>query len=158
MTRGRGITIHRTDCINVITLPEAERSRLIEAEWDSSTEDSHAYPVGISVYGDNRTGLLVDISRIFLERKIDLKAMNVRTSHQGTATIDMTFEVSSQQELRDLMEKVRQVQSVIDVQRARGEGREERNARDSYSEHGDRYGRHQCVFCPEYGDKRNADH
>ncbi len=120
VTRGRGITIHRTDCINVITLPEAERSRLIEAEWDSSTEDSHAYPVGISVYGDNRTGLLVDISRIFLERKIDLKAMNVRTSHQGTATIDMTFEVSSQQELRDLMEKVRQVQSVIDVQRARG--------------------------------------
>ncbi len=120
VTRGRGITIHRTDCINVITLPESERNRLIEAEWDNSMQDGHAYPVGVSVYADNRTGLLVDISRIFLERKIDLKAMNVRTSHQGTASIDMTFEVSSQQELRDLMEKVRQVQSVIDVQRARG--------------------------------------
>ena len=120
VTRGRGITIHRTDCINVITLPEAERSRLIEAEWDSRLEDEQAYTVGINVYAENRTGLLVDISRIFSERKIDLKAMNVRTSRQGTASIDMTFEVTSQQELRDLMEKVRQVQSVIDVQRAKG--------------------------------------
>ena len=101
-------------------MPEAERSRLIEAEWDSRLEDEQAYTVGINVYAENRTGLLVDISRIFSERKIDLKAMNVRTSRQGTASIDMTFEVTSQQGLRDLMEKVRQVQSVIDVQRAKG--------------------------------------
>ena len=120
VTRGRGITIHRTDCINIITLPAEERNRLIEAEWDTHTEDGNAYTVGINVYASNRTGLLVDISKIFSERKIDLKAMNVRTSRQGTATIDMSFEVSSQQELRDLMEKVRQVNSVIDVQRAKG--------------------------------------
>ena len=120
VTRGRGITIHRTDCINIITLPAEERNRLIEAEWDTRTEDGNAYTVGINVYANNRTGLLVDISKIFSERKIDLKSMNVRTSRQGTATIDMSFEVSSQQGLRDLMEKVRQVNSVIDVQRAKG--------------------------------------
>ncbi|MEE1114394.1 MAG: bifunctional (p)ppGpp synthetase/guanosine-3',5'-bis(diphosphate) 3'-pyrophosphohydrolase [Eubacterium sp.] len=120
VTRGRGITIHRTDCINIMNLPENERTRLIEAEWAPEQETDSAYSTSIAVYANNRTGLLVDISRIFTERKIDLSAMNVRISRQGTATIDMTFDVHSKQELRELIEKVRNVESVLDVERARG--------------------------------------
>ena len=93
VTRGRGITIHRTDCVNIMNLPSTERERLIEAEWQPEQAGGQLYTVEINVYANNRTGLLVDISKIFTERKIDLSAMNVRTSKQGTATIDMTFDV-----------------------------------------------------------------
>ncbi len=120
VTRGRGITIHRTDCVNIMNLPESERARLIEAEWQPEPDGGQRYTVEINVYANNRTGLLVDISRIFTERKIDLSAMNVRTSKQGTATIDMTFDVNSKEELNALVEKVRQVESVIDIERSRG--------------------------------------
>ena len=120
VTRGRGITIHRTDCVNIINLPFSERERLIEAEWQPEPAGGQRYTVEINVYANNRTGLLVDISRIFTERRIDLSAMNVRTSKQGTATIDMTFDVNSKEELNSLVEKVRQVESVIDIERSKG--------------------------------------
>ena len=120
VTRGRGITIHRTDCVNIMNLPESERERLIEAEWEAGESDGQLYTVEINIYANNRTGLLVDISRIFTERKIDLTAMNVRTSKQGTATIDMAFDVNSKEELNTLIEKIRQVESVLDIERSRG--------------------------------------
>ena len=122
VTRGRGITIHRTDCINVLNLPEIERSRLIDAEWQGVEEDNSAatYSTEISIFANNRIGMFVDISKIFTERKIDLAAMNVRTSKQGTASIDVTFDVHNNEELNSIIEKVRQVESVIDIKRSRG--------------------------------------
>ncbi|HIT13508.1 MAG TPA: bifunctional (p)ppGpp synthetase/guanosine-3',5'-bis(diphosphate) 3'-pyrophosphohydrolase [Candidatus Scatomonas merdigallinarum] len=120
VTRGRGITIHRTDCVNIMNLPESERQRLIEAEWEAGEADHQLYTVEINIYANNRTGLLVDISKIFTERKIDVTAMNVRTSKQGTATIDMAFDVNSKSELNALIEKIRQVESVLDIERSRG--------------------------------------
>ncbi len=120
VTRGRGITIHRTDCVNIINLPSSERERLIDAEWQTTSSGGQRYTVEINIYANNRTGLLVDISKLFTERKIDLSAMNVRTSKQGTATIDMTFDVNSKEELNSLVEKIRQVESVIDIERSKG--------------------------------------
>lgn len=120
ITRGRGVTIHRTDCINVLNLPEHERERLIDAEWAIDAKNDKKYVVEINVYANNRTGLLVDISKIFTDKKIDLLAMNVRTSKQGTATFDISFEVNNTEELNALVEKVQQVPSVIDIERAKG--------------------------------------
>lgn len=120
VTRGRGITIHRTDCINVINLPEKERARLIDAEWQPESIQGQTYTVEINVYAHNRTGLLVDLSKLFTERRIDIAAINVRTSRQGTATVTMTFDVRSKEELNSLIEKIRQVESVIDIERSRG--------------------------------------
>ena len=120
VTRGRGVTIHRTDCVNVMNLSEAERVRLIDAEWQGSNLTSGLYTAEINVYANNRTGLLVDISRIFTERKIDLTTINSRTSKQGRATISMTFDVHSTEELNSIVEKIRQVESVLDIERTTG--------------------------------------
>ena len=122
ITRGRGISIHRTDCVNVINMSDADRARLIDAEWQTPKDTKHAgtYTAEINIYAHNRTGLLIDISRIFLERNIDIGMMNVRTSKQGTATLEMKFEVHSTEELRSLIEKLRSVQSVIDIERKTG--------------------------------------
>ncbi len=120
VTRGRGVTIHRTDCVNIMSLPETERERLIEAEWAPESEGTQAYTVEISIYANNRTGLLVDVSRLFSDHKIDLSAINVRTNKQGYATIDMTFDINSRSELTDLMNRIRQIDSVLEVDRAKG--------------------------------------
>ena len=121
VTRGRGITIHRTDCVNVLNMPEIDRKRLIEAEWQMPDKaDPEKYEAEIQVYANNRTGLLVDISKIFTERKIDLRSINSRTNKQERATISMSFNVCSKQELNSLIEKIRQVESVLDVERTTG--------------------------------------
>ena len=113
VTRGRGITIHRTDCVNVLNMSEIDRTRLIEAEWQQpDVKAVEKYTAGIQVYANNRTGLLVDLSKIFTERKIDLRSINSRTNKQEKATISMSFEISSKEELRSLIEKIRQVESV----------------------------------------------
>jgi len=121
VTRGRGITIHRTDCINIMNLPESERERLIEAEWAPDSASDERYPVGISVYANNRVGLLVDLSKILTSLGIIISAPIVRRSRKDdTATVDMTFSVRSKSELLELAAKVKQVPSVIDVERAKG--------------------------------------
>ncbi len=119
VTRGRGVSIHRTDCINVINLPEIDRARLLEAEWQDFSE-SEQYQAGIKIFANNRTGILADISKIFTERQIDVKAVNSRTSKQGTATISMEFEIHGKEELGHLIDKLRNVESVIEIERTSG--------------------------------------
>ena len=119
VTRGRGVSIHRVDCVNIVNLPENERERLIDADWQEEETDGH-YITEIRIYATNRTGLLVDISKIFTERKIDLTSINSRISRQGLATLVLEFAVSGREELASLIEKLRQVESVIDIDRTTG--------------------------------------
>ena len=119
VTRGRGISIHRTDCVNVVTMSEMDRSRLIEAEWQQPDKKAaEKYLAEISVYSNNRTGLLVDLSRVFTEKGIDLTSLNSRVSKQGTASLSVTFEISGTEELNKIIEKLRQIDSIIDIERA----------------------------------------
>ena len=120
VTRGRGVTIHRTDCVNMLHLAESERERLIDAEWQSGLKApaGEKYTTEIKIYGNNRTGLLVDISRTLTERNIDVTAMNVRTSKQGTATITISFDISSVEELNRIIDRLRQIESVLDIERS----------------------------------------
>lgn len=118
VTRGRGISIHRTDCINMINLPVEERNRLIEAEWNpEAKKNQDFYPVEIVIYSFNRSGVLFDISRIFTENDIDVKSMNVRTSKQDKATFVIGFETKGVDQLNKLVKKLRGVESVIDIER-----------------------------------------
>ena len=122
VTRGRGVSIHRTDCINIINLSDMDRARLIDAEWQQgASEGSNGlYLAEIKIFGNNRTGLLVDITKIFTERGIDINAINSKTSKQGVATISVSFNTKGKMELQSLVDKIRQVESVIDIERTTG--------------------------------------
>ena len=122
VTRGRGVSIHRTDCINMINLSELEKARLIEAEWSSDSADGEAgtYLAEINIYGNNRTGLLVDLTRSFTERGIDINSIHSKTSKQGIVTISISFETKGKEQVNGLIEKLRQVESVIDIERTTG--------------------------------------
>ncbi|HEX3022581.1 MAG TPA: bifunctional (p)ppGpp synthetase/guanosine-3',5'-bis(diphosphate) 3'-pyrophosphohydrolase, partial [Lachnospiraceae bacterium] len=122
VTRGRGVSIHRTDCINVINLPEEDRVRLIDAEWSSSTEKglNEFYTAEIKIYANNRSGVLLEVSRIFTENKIDVTSMTVRTNKQGTATINVAFEIHGVDQLNVIVGKIRNIESVLDIERSTG--------------------------------------
>ncbi len=122
VTRGRGMTIHRTDCVNIIHLTEAERARLIDVEWESNVAEKAEgqYLAEIKMYANDRQGLLMEMSRIFTEADVDVKSMNVRTSKQGTATIETGFIVHGRDELAKVVEKLRQLEDVIDIERTTG--------------------------------------
>ncbi len=120
VTRGRGVTIHRTDCVNVINFPENERERLIEAEWEQVDSSADKYSTEINIFAANRTGLIVDISRIFTEANIDVKFMNSRVNKKGIATINLGFDIHGKDELNRLVEKLRNIEGVTDIARTAG--------------------------------------
>ena len=122
VTRGRGVSIHRTDCVNIINLPADERARLIDAEWQQpeNQNSQERYSTEIQIYANNRIGMFVDISKVFTERQIDITSMNVRTSKQGKATIIMTFDTHGIEELNRLIDKLRQIEGVLDIERTAG--------------------------------------
>ena len=122
VTRGRGVSIHRTDCINMINLSEMERERLIDAEWqqDADALNKGLYRAEVKIFGNNRTGLLVDITRVFTEREIDIQSIHSKTSKQGVATIEISFSTRGRAELNSLIDKLRQIESVIDIERTTG--------------------------------------
>ncbi|MDD6350958.1 MAG: ACT domain-containing protein, partial [Lachnospiraceae bacterium] len=123
ITRGRGITIHRTDCVNIMNIPEIEKTRLIDCEWEEAVLDNktdETFDVTLRVFANNRTGLLVDLSKIFTEQNIDIQYINTRISKSGIATIELKFAIKTRQELSQMIARIRQVDSVIDIQRTRG--------------------------------------
>nr|WP_330410672.1 bifunctional (p)ppGpp synthetase/guanosine-3',5'-bis(diphosphate) 3'-pyrophosphohydrolase [Lachnotalea glycerini] len=122
ITRGRGVSIHRTDCVNIINLTDTERVRLIDAEWQQSDNSvgNEMYTAEIMIFANNRSGILVDISKVFTETKTDVTSMNCRTSKQGTASISIAFEIHGRDELNRIIDKLRHIESVLDIERTTG--------------------------------------
>lgn len=120
VTRGRGISIHRTDCVNILNFPANERARLIEAEWEQTENKDEKYSAEINIYAGNRKGLIVDISRLFTEANIDVRFMNSRVNKKQLATINLGFVVSDKEELNRLIDNLRKIDGVTDIERATG--------------------------------------
>jgi len=122
VTRGRGVSVHRNDCINIITLPEIERERMIEAEWQHETSKAanEKYLTEIKIFAENRHGLLADITRNMAEKKIDITAVNIRLNKQNIAIMDISFDIKSRDELVMIIDKIRNIKGVIDIERGMG--------------------------------------
>uniref|UniRef100_UPI0040570586 RelA/SpoT family protein n=1 Tax=Agathobacter sp. TaxID=2021311 RepID=UPI0040570586 len=122
ITRGRGVSIHRTDCINVLNLSDIERARLIEAEWQAR-EDSQElgdYHTGIKIFCNDKAGLLVEISRVFAERDINIVGIHSTTSKQGIATIEVSFHTKGREQINNLIERLRQIDNILEIERTTG--------------------------------------
>lgn len=115
ITRGRGVSIHRADCINV-NGQLTENSRLIEVSW-ATTKDS-AYSAAITILSNDRTGLLLDITNAFAELKISIRTVNARTTKEKIAIINMSIEISDTEQLEKIIKKVRKIAGVFEVKRS----------------------------------------
>ncbi|WP_026494434.1 RelA/SpoT family protein [Butyrivibrio sp. WCD3002] len=119
VTRGRGVSIHRRDCVNVAAMQKEDRTRLIEARWEARAP-GEKYVATINIFANNRSGLLADVSRALTEKNVDIISMNTRTSKQGLATMETAFQVASREELLEIVDKIRNIESVIDIERTTG--------------------------------------
>ncbi|MGN0435232.1 MAG: RelA/SpoT family protein [Wujia sp.] len=121
ITRGRGISIHRTDCVNILCMNEMDRQRLIEADWaEGVVQNTNLYSTEILIYALDSKGLIFELSKIFNEANINLTGMNVRTSKQGKATISLKFEIRSKEQLNKIIAKIRGIEGIIDIERTAG--------------------------------------
>ena len=94
---------------------------MITAEWEENDQDEGGqYLAELKIFADDRRGLLLDVSKVFTEEKIDVKSMNTRTSKKGTATMEMGFVVHGREELNRVIGKLRQIENVIDIERTTG--------------------------------------
>ncbi len=124
VTRGRGVTIHRTDCVNIMNLSDDERGRLINAEWDSHYTHgdvlSASYLAEIRVIANDRTGLLFEISRLLADEDISVKGFNIRTTKDMLAIFNITLEIRTKDQLVRITKRIKSVKDVIDIERVTG--------------------------------------
>lgn len=125
VTRGRGVTIHRTDCVNVMNLTNDERARLINAEWDAhyARGDSNtSYLAEIRVTAGDRNGLILEISRMLADDDISVKGFNVRTTKDMLAIINITMEIRTKEQLERVVKHLKSLKDIMEVERVSGLG------------------------------------
>ena len=121
VTRGRGISIHRTDCENLQVMSENERERLIDAEWVDEVAGQEAeFVADINVYAMDRNALIHDITKVFMEAEIPIKKIEGRVSKQGKSTVNVQFGVKSKNDMNTLISKIRSIEGIIDIERTQG--------------------------------------
>jgi len=117
VTRGRGVTIHRKDCLNVLRREDTER--FIEVDWGQSIQQT--YPVVIRVIAYDREGLLRDIAGVVADEKINMSAANVATrKKENMATITATLEIADIAQLSRVLAKIDQLPNVLEAKRQAG--------------------------------------
>jgi GTP pyrophosphokinase len=121
ITRGRGVTVHRCDCPNVLNMDEEQSVRLVEVSWgDGSSPGSVLYPVEVHVEAVDRQGLLRDIANVLSNEKINVLAVNTGTNKdEHMAHMRLTIEVRDAQQLSRALDRIGQVRNVLDVGRVR---------------------------------------
>jgi len=118
VTRGRGVTIHRTDCVNIIHMDELNRRRIIEAAWDVEPDGGRrAYRADLRIRCIDREGMLLEITRLLADEGMNVKALNVRTDH-GEAVMDLGIEVLNRTQLQRLQDRIKQQSDVCEIERA----------------------------------------
>jgi GTP diphosphokinase / guanosine-3',5'-bis(diphosphate) 3'-diphosphatase len=115
ITKGGGVSVHRTDCTNAEKLHQ-EPQRIIEVSWASSFHNA-VFMVTIQIEGLDRNGLLSEVTRVVSDQKVPIIATNSHTAGDRVATIRFTFEVSDTKQLGYMMNQLRNVEGVYDVYR-----------------------------------------
>ena len=125
VTRGRGVTIHRTDCVNVINLSNEERGRLINAEWDTQFakgDTNTSYLAELRVTANDRVGLILEISRQLADDDISVKGFNVRTTKDLLAIFNITIEIKTKEQLERVVKRLKGLKDIVEVERVSGLG------------------------------------
>lgn len=118
ITRGRGVSIHRTDCVNMIHLPEEERQRLIESEWLQEEETpKRNYVTEIQVLAIDRIGMILDISKILTDIRVPVKTLNARSTKNEQSVFNIKIQISNVSELDMIIHKLLQIKDIIEIVR-----------------------------------------
>ena len=114
ITKGRGVSVHRKDCVNVNELLK-EENRIIEVQWYN--QEKVSYTVEIEVFANDRNGLLADIVQKINDSKAKILGVNARATKERIAITEVTLEVDSLESLNKIIRELRRIDSVYDVNR-----------------------------------------
>ena len=114
ITRGRGVSVHRTDCVNTKNLL-SEGNRIIDVYWSDSKKTT--YSADVEVYANDRLGLLADIIKVLGDHKCNIMAITSKTNKEKIAIIELTVEVENIEKLNTVLKNLRKVDSVYEVKR-----------------------------------------
>ncbi len=120
ITRGRGVSVHRTDCVNIINLSDEDRNRLIDTEWDvnvkgGSRKTTYLSEIRISAF--DRVGLIMDISRVLSEENLVVRSINGRSLKDGSAVFNVTIEIDGKDQLEKVCKHLMNIKGVDNIDR-----------------------------------------
>ncbi len=117
ITRGRGVSVHRQDCVNIAAAytDDEEKKRLIDVFWEDCKEDF--YLAHLKISANNRNGLLIDIANAMSDVKVNMKSLNARTTKDELAIIEASIEIKNTTQLDNLMTKLNNIKDIIEVTR-----------------------------------------
>ena len=115
ITRGRGITIHRKDCKNVLDI-DTERERVLALKWGNKDQDQ-VYPVQIQVRAFDRAGLMHEISGIVADEGVNMSAISSTSARDKTALIRATLEIAGADQLTRILKKIDRLPNVVEARR-----------------------------------------
>ena len=114
ITRGRGVSVHRKDCPNIVTLVK-DKERLIEVEWTVNTDSS--FEASIQIHADNRPGTFLEISALLTGLNINIQELKGKPSHDGEYIFDMKFLVHNAAQLEEIIKRLKQIRCVHEIYR-----------------------------------------
>ena len=118
ITRGRGVSVHRNDCANVLRLRVEDRARVIDVAWEESGKDT--YPVALQLSAYDRAGLLRDITAVVANEEVNVAGLSSKTSpREQMAHVRLTVEVTDLAQLSRVMDRLTHLANVVEVRRAR---------------------------------------
>ena len=118
ITRGRGVSVHRKDCTNIVSSEKhGDTERLINVYWEKEQDKNTSYLSEIQIMANDRKGLLAEIASTISELKILITGMNLKTTKNQTAVVNIVIEINSTDELNQVVKKIRNISGVYDVQR-----------------------------------------
>jgi GTP pyrophosphokinase len=117
ITKGEGVTVHRSDCANILNLQDEQRRRLVEVDWG---ERPQSYPVDIHIEAFDRQGLLRDITNTLTNEKINVLAVNTRTNRDDQSVrMDLEIEIVDLTQLGRVLDRLSQLSNVLGAERRR---------------------------------------
>ncbi|MDP4127002.1 MAG: bifunctional (p)ppGpp synthetase/guanosine-3',5'-bis(diphosphate) 3'-pyrophosphohydrolase [Bacillota bacterium] len=121
ITRGRGVSIHRQDCSNILSHTFEERERIVEAVWAEQMDST--YPVDIQIYGMDKPRLVTEVMNVVLDTRTHILGINARVVKDNTAHIQLRIEIRNLEQLKMVMHKIRRIKDITEVKRIHSGGK-----------------------------------
>lgn len=115
VTRGKGVSVHRADCHNVVNFQETEKERIIEVTWEQGYTDN--YQVKLEIAAMDRAGLLSDVMAVLSDLKISANSVSARSLRNNQAAIELVLEVKGLEQLNYIINRIRKVRDVYEIRR-----------------------------------------
>ena len=113
-----GVSVHRADCPNVISMPEEEKARFINVSWDGEKLDQ-SYNTDITIIARDRKGLFSAVSKVCEDLDVNISGVNARTDKDENVQMNLTLSISNKAEMNKILRSLKSVQGVSEVYRAK---------------------------------------